>query len=80
MHEISNNESYEHEHISYPLIDRLAITRHRRRGHAFAMSELQKPGEEEGDEDQGANSHRTHFPINSKFLDTKRRKIIVMLE
>lgn len=73
MNEISNNESDKHEHISYPLIHRLAIICHRRRCHCLTVGELHEPGEEEGNQEQtAAQSHRTHFPNNNKFLQEKR--------
>lgn len=63
MNEVSNKDSYKHEHISYPWSIALPSFNHWRWRHRLAVSELHKPGEDEG--------HKESFSWNSIQMSCK---------
>lgn len=57
---IGDEKGYEHQRVSYPLVDRLAVVAHRRGRHRLAVRKLRENREEE----EGAEQHdgpRTHL-------------------
>lgn len=60
VEKIGDEKGYEHQRVSYPLVDRLAVAAHRRGRHRLAVRKLHESREEE----EGAEQHgvpRTHL-------------------